>query len=188
MTGTLFPLFKRIELFGCNIFDKLKACTRASQMLCSILVIYSKIYMVAHWHSGIVFTNGPGDRGSIPGEVIPKTQKMVLDAFLLNTQHFTVLVKGKRSNPQKGIAPSPTPQCCRYWKGSLWVSLDNDRPTYLGSKLAAPDALTQAVKMMSHIELWDAQVLSRFASMACCMVPETIVFGLPDLVWLSKFF
>ena len=27
-----------------------------------------------------VFTNGPGDRGSIPGWVIPKTQKMLLDA------------------------------------------------------------------------------------------------------------
>ena len=24
-----------------------------------------------------VFTNGPGDWGSIPGQVIPKTQKMV---------------------------------------------------------------------------------------------------------------
>ena len=32
-----------------------------------------------------VFVNGPGDRGSIPGQVIPKTQKMVLDAALLNT-------------------------------------------------------------------------------------------------------
>ena len=31
-----------------------------------------------------VFANGPGDRGSIPGHVIPKTFKMVLDA-LLNT-------------------------------------------------------------------------------------------------------
>ena len=29
--------------------------------------------------------NGPGDRGSIPGRVIPKTQKMVLDASLLNS-------------------------------------------------------------------------------------------------------
>ena len=27
-----------------------------------------------------VFANGPGDLGSIPGRVIPKTQKMVLDA------------------------------------------------------------------------------------------------------------
>ena len=32
-----------------------------------------------------VFTNGLGDQGSIPGRVIPKTQKMVLDASLLNT-------------------------------------------------------------------------------------------------------
>ena len=32
-----------------------------------------------------VFSNGPEDRGSIPGRVIAKTQKMVLDAFLLNT-------------------------------------------------------------------------------------------------------
>ena len=32
-----------------------------------------------------VFANGPGDLGSIPGRVIPKTQKMVLDATLLNT-------------------------------------------------------------------------------------------------------
>ena len=30
-----------------------------------------------------VFANGPGDRSSIPGRVILKTQKMVLDASLL---------------------------------------------------------------------------------------------------------
>ena len=42
-----------------------------------------------------VFTNGPGDLGSIPGRVIPKTQKMVLDAALLNTQHHKVMIKGK---------------------------------------------------------------------------------------------
>ena len=32
-----------------------------------------------------VFADGPGDLGSIPGQVIPKTQKMVLDATLLNS-------------------------------------------------------------------------------------------------------
>ena len=42
-----------------------------------------------------VFANGPGDLGSIPGRVIPKTQKMVLDASLLNTQHYKVRIKGK---------------------------------------------------------------------------------------------
>ena len=43
----------------------------------------------------IVFANGPGDRGSIPGRVIPKTQKMVLVAALLNTQHCKVQIKDK---------------------------------------------------------------------------------------------
>ena len=42
-----------------------------------------------------VFANGPGDLGSIPGRVIPKTQKMVLHAVLLNTQHYKVRNKGK---------------------------------------------------------------------------------------------
>ena len=42
-----------------------------------------------------VFANGPGDQGSIPGRIIPKTQKMVLDATLLSTQHYKVRIKGK---------------------------------------------------------------------------------------------
>ena len=42
-----------------------------------------------------VFANGPRDLGSIPVWVIPKTQKMVLDASLLNTQHYKVRIKGK---------------------------------------------------------------------------------------------
>ena len=44
---------------------------------------------------GRVFTNGPGDLSSIPGDIIPKTQKMVLDASLLNTQQYKVHIKGK---------------------------------------------------------------------------------------------
>ena len=42
-----------------------------------------------------MFTSGLRDRGSIPGRVIPKSQKMVLDAVLLNTQHNKVRIKGK---------------------------------------------------------------------------------------------
>ena len=44
---------------------------------------------------GRVFANGPGDLGSIPGRVIPKTLKMVLDTSLLNTQQYKVHIKGK---------------------------------------------------------------------------------------------
>ena len=42
-----------------------------------------------------VFANGLGDWGSIPSRVIPKTQKMVFDTALLNTQHYKVRIKGK---------------------------------------------------------------------------------------------
>ena len=38
-----------------------------------------------------VFTNGPGDRGSILGWL----KKMVLDATLLKTQHYKVRINGK---------------------------------------------------------------------------------------------
>ena len=42
-----------------------------------------------------VFANGPGDLGSIPDRVIPKTLKMELDTTLLNTKHYKVRFKGK---------------------------------------------------------------------------------------------
>ncbi len=42
-----------------------------------------------------VFATGSGDLGSIPGRDIPKIQKIVLDATLLNTQHYKVRIKGK---------------------------------------------------------------------------------------------
>ena len=41
----------------------------------------------------MVLTNDPGDRGSIPGRVIPKTQKIILDATLLNIQHDKIWIK-----------------------------------------------------------------------------------------------
>ena len=49
-----------------------------------------------------VFANGPGDLGSIPGRVIPKTQTMVRDASLLNTQHYKVGIKGKVKQSREG--------------------------------------------------------------------------------------
>ena len=42
-----------------------------------------------------VFINDPGDLGSVPGHIIPKTLKMVLDTSLLNTQQYKVRIKGK---------------------------------------------------------------------------------------------
>ena len=50
---------------------------------------------------GRVFANGPGDLGSIPGRVIPKTFKMVLDTALLNSQQYKVYIKSKVEHPRK---------------------------------------------------------------------------------------
>ena len=49
---------------------------------------------LCHWLVGRVFANGPGDLGSIPGRVIPKTLKIVLDTSLINTQPYKVRIKG----------------------------------------------------------------------------------------------
>ena len=61
-----------------------------------------------------VFANDPGNLGSIPDQVTPKTQKMVLDASLLNTQHYKVRIKGKWTNLGKRVGPSSTPQSNSY--------------------------------------------------------------------------
>ena len=54
-----------------------------------------------------VFTNGPGDQGSIPGQVIPKTQKTVLDAAWLNTQRYKVKSKGKVDQSREKSSDHP---------------------------------------------------------------------------------
>ena len=42
-----------------------------------------------------VFASGPVDLGSILGRIIPTTQKMSLDPFLLKSQHYKLWIKGK---------------------------------------------------------------------------------------------
>ena len=42
-----------------------------------------------------MFDDGPGDLGSIPGLLIPKTLKMVLDTYLVDTKQYKVRIKGK---------------------------------------------------------------------------------------------
>ena len=49
---------------------------------------------------GRVLANGPGDRGLIPGQVITKTQKMVLDATL-------VRIKGEVEQSREGSSAIP---------------------------------------------------------------------------------
>ena len=65
------------------------------------------IALVARIRTIRVFANGPGDLGSIPGRVIPKTLKMVLDTSLLNTQQYKVRIKSKveQSREKSSVLP-----------------------------------------------------------------------------------
>ena len=74
--------------------------------------------------------NSPRDWGSIPGRVIPKTQKMVVDASWLTISIIRSRSRVKWSNPGKEVAPFSTPHYSSYWKGKLRVTLDYGRQLY----------------------------------------------------------
>ena len=57
--------------------------------------------------AGRVFANDPADLGSIPGCIIPKTFKMLLDTSLLNTQQYKVRIKGKVKQSWEKISALP---------------------------------------------------------------------------------
>ena len=54
-----------------------------------------------------MFANGPGDQGSITGQVIPKILKMVLDTSLLNSQHYKVRIKSKMEQSRGSSSALP---------------------------------------------------------------------------------
>ena len=84
-----------------------------------ILLLNRLIFLV-----GRVFANGPVDLGSIPGLIIPKTLKMVLDTSLPNTQQYKVRNKGKVEKSRERGCALPYTSVSRYGKGSLLVALD----------------------------------------------------------------
>ena len=69
---------------------------------------------------GRVFANGPRDLGSIPGRVIPKTLKMVLDTSLLNIWQYKVCIKGKVEQSKER---SSTLGVVAIEKGAIWLPL-----------------------------------------------------------------
>ena len=103
----------------------------ATFILSDFIHIYFHIYIYIYIYIvGRVFANGSGDLGSIPGRVIPKTFKMVLDTYCLTLSNKRYISSVKWSNPGKGVVPSPTPRCSSFWKGTLLVVLDYCRQLY----------------------------------------------------------
>ena len=78
--------------------------------ICNVSSMYMQVQVLKVTIIGLmsrVFANGLRDRDSIPGQIIPKTQKMVLDSALLNTQYHKIRIKGKveQSRETSSILP-----------------------------------------------------------------------------------
>ena len=96
-----------------------------------------------------VFANGPGDQGSIPGQVIPKTQKMAFDAALLSTQQYKVRIKGKVEQPREWSSTLPLHlSVVAVEKGAFGSPMTNF--TYLS--LANPRNLAVTVRLSKGIK------------------------------------
>ena len=85
------------------------------------MYIFSHCFLIIVSVVGRVFANGQEDLGSVPGRVIPKTLKMVLDTSLLNNQQYKVRIESKSGAIQgKGVMLSLILRCSSYWKGAFW--------------------------------------------------------------------
>ena len=69
-----------------------------------------------------VFTHIQGDQGSIPGVVIPKTQKWYVMPPCLTL--YKVRIKGKVEQSREWNSALPTLWCGSYRNGSFGVTLD----------------------------------------------------------------
>ena len=93
-------------------------------------ILYIFFYFIYFFETGLLaewvkcLPNGPGDPGSIPGRLIPKTLKMVLDTSLLNTQQYKLRIEGKVEQSWERSSALPYSSCSSYWKRSLLVAID----------------------------------------------------------------
>ena len=68
--------------------------------------------------------NGISSLIILVGRVFANGPPTVLSKEISSTIFIRYVSRVKWSNPEKGVAPSPTPQCSNYRKGSLLVALD----------------------------------------------------------------
>ena len=98
-------------------------------------------------------------------ESYQRLKKMVLDASLLNTQDYKVRIKGKVKQLREGVAPSPTPWCSSYRKGSLRVTLDYGRQLYF-------TVVNVPVAFMIPTSQWTENIFHIYCSLIISMVWE----------------
>ena len=106
-------------IYSIYMYEEDLALNNLQRLICYKTQPNQIIYLIYMYEPDIgmmvrVFANGPSDLGSVPGWVISKTQKMVLDASFLNIIRYESRVRW--SNPGKGVAHSPTLWCSSYQK------------------------------------------------------------------------
>ena len=90
-SSVIVPSQILLSLFWYIFFNKILIDSSIANIFFFFFFFYYRLIGLV----GRVFANGSGDLGSIPGRVMPKTLKMVLDTSLLNTQQYKVRIKGK---------------------------------------------------------------------------------------------
>ena len=85
--------------------------------------------------------NSPGDRVQFQVESHQRLKKWYLIPHCLTLSIIRYWSWVKWENPGNGVAPSPTPQCSSYWKGSLGVTLDSGRQLYFLLSMAASSTI-----------------------------------------------
>ena len=79
-----------------------------------IIVLIKLLLLQVQGLVGRVFANGPGDWVQSQVESYEDLKKWYLIASCLTLSIIRYVSKVKWSNPEKGVAPSPTPRCCSY--------------------------------------------------------------------------
>ena len=129
---------------------------------------YSKLFpaLLCIWLIGLVgrvFTNGPGDLGSISSQVIPKTLKMVLDTSLLNTQQYKVHIKGKlEQSRERSSTPPLHLGVVAIEKGAFWLPLttvvNKLNISCLFTQLNVKTVLFQKIQLSIIKQIWPIEM------------------------------
>ena len=80
---------------------------------------------------------------------------MVLDATLLNTQHYKIRIKVKWSNPGKGVVPSPMPTFFTYLYLEVMI-LDLTREPFLNvifTHFSTPNCIPMSSLILFTVDL-----------------------------------
>ena len=118
--------------------------------VCIYIYIYVNSRQNGLFNLSMVTNLGEGKLWNQTYLTLLKTQKMVLDAPLLNIQHYKVRIKGTWSNQRKGVAPSTTSRYISIKKGivaSLLITVANF--TYLNTNPHLHTHISDEVKFHS---------------------------------------